>query len=183
MVFLVPLARCSSGTPFSGSKGTCLVSLIDALAQRVSIKLNKQILHAAGESELWPGRDLLPHWKPAQETLHANTCMILFFSAAMLIIYPRIRPWPPSLIGVLLLLGAGWVPCLIWRLVHAWVAGLPQEVPEGHTWSQLAVNIFVHAPAHEALQTWDYAGRCLQSCLTRLSLSASGNSLRQDQLG
>ena len=133
--------------------------------------------------ELWPGRDLLPHWKPAQETLHANTCMILFLTAAMLIIYPRIRPSLASLIGALLLLGAGWMPSLIWRLVHAWMAGLPQELPEGHSWSQLMANILVHAPASEALQAWDYARSCLQSCVRAVSTSAPrGNSSGENQV-
>lgn len=132
--------------------------------------------------ELWPGRDLLPRWKPAQETLHANTCMILFFTAAMLIIYPHIRPSLASLIGALLLLGAGWMPCLIWRLVHAWVAGLPQEVPEGHSWSQLAADMLVHAPASEALQTWESVTSCLRSCVRAWSMPASrGDSSGENQ--
>ena len=114
--------------------------------------------------------------------MHANTCMILFFTAAMLVIYPRIRPSLASLIGALLLLGAGWMPSLIWRLVHAWVAGLPQEVPEGHSWSQLAADTLVRAPAREALQTWDCVASCLQSCVRAVSVSAPrDNSLGENQ--
>ncbi len=154
--------------------------LVGTLPRSVSVRLNMRLLRAAGETEIWPGRDLLLDWKPPQETLHANTCMILFFTAAMLVIYPRIRPSLPSLIGMLLLLGAGGMPAVIWRLVHAWVAGLPQEVPVGHSWAQLAADILVHAPAHEALQIWGYIGRNLQSCLRTMSPPAPGNLLWQD---
>ena len=129
---------------------------------------------------MWRGRDLLQDRKPAQETLHANTCMILFFTAAMLVIYPRIRPSLTSLIGMLLLLGAGGFPSVVWRLVHAWVAGLPQEVPEGHSWSQLAADILIQAPAHEALRIWYCIGGCLQGCLRSMTSPAPGKRLWQD---
>ena len=148
--------------------------MTDTLAQKVSIRLNKQLLCADGELEMRPGRDLLLDWKPAQETLHANTCMILFFTAAMLVIYPRIRPSLTSLIGMLLLLGAGGFPSVVWRLVHGWVAGLPQEVPEGHSWFQVAAGILIHGPAHEALQIWNCIGSYLQSSLRDVSSPAPG---------
>lgn len=118
---------------------------------------------------MWPGVDLLPYCKPAKESLHANACMALFFMTAMLIIYPRIRPASASLIGMLLFLGAGWVLSFFWMAIYAWAAGLPEHLPEGHSWLQLAVDMLINVPANNALQTWKHAGHCLKLCLRALS--------------
>ena len=138
------------------------------------IKLNEQTLCADGEVGLWPERDLLQGWKPAQEDLHANTCMVFFLTPAILAIYPCMHPSLASLMTGLLLLGAGSVPSFVWMSVHAVLAGLPMDVPEGYTWSQLAAHSLVHAPARKAQQAWKRASCCLQRCLRSLSPPAPG---------